>query len=284
VHGDASRIPQSFQMLLRSPADLVVLESAPWWTRERVMLAGGGLFAIAAGSLVWVGTLRRRVRHQTVVLRARLAREAALEERTRLARELHDTLEQNLAGIGYALEAVKHTLEHPSLARAHLDRALTHVDQSMMDARRSVWALRPRVLDESDLTSALTELAHEVTRGGVARADVHVQGAPWPLLANVEDHLFRIGQEAVTNALKHAEASRLRIDVRFGETDLEMLVQDDGRGFDEGPPSGDGHFGLVGMRERVAEVDGTLDVRSAAGEGTTVRVIVPRRSAAPQVS
>jgi signal transduction histidine kinase len=284
VKGDAIGVPPSFQILLRSADDLVVVENAPWWTRERMVLAVSGLFAVAAASLVWVGTLRRRVREQTEILRGRLAREAALEERTRLARELHDTLEQNLAGVGYALEAVKHTLEHPTVARSHLDHALSHVDQSMMDARRSVWALRPRALDEGDLASAFTKLAHEVTRGGVARADVHVEGSPWPLQSSVEDHLFRIGQEAVTNALKHAEASRLRIDLRFEETAIEMVVQDDGRGFDQEPASGGGHLGLVGMRERVAQVDGTLDVTTAAGAGTTVRVAVPRRSAAVKVS
>ena len=285
VKADAARVPQSFQILMRDPADLRLVENAPWWTPQRTVLAVAGLVALAAGAFVWVGTLHRRVREQTEVLRRRLGREAALEERTRLARELHDTLEQNLAGIGYALEAVKHTLEHPSVARAHLDRALTHVDQSMADARRSVSALRPRALEEGDLVSALSRLAGEVTRGGVARADVDVGGPAWPLLPDVEDHLFRIGQEAITNALKHAGAARLRIELRFAEAALELGVRDDGGGFDTTAAVRDGHYGLVGMRERAAKIGATLDVRSTLGQGTTIFVAVPRVAAAlPQVS
>ena len=285
VTGDAARVPQSFQVLLRAPTDVVLLEPAPWWTRRRALVAVAGLIGVAAGAFTWVATLRRRVREQTEVLRSRLGREAALEERTRLARELHDTLEQNLAGIGYALEAVKHTLDHPGVARSHLDRALGHVDQSMGEARRAVSALRPRVLEEGDLASALHKLAGEMTRGGVARADVDVSGSPWPLLPKVEDHLFRIGQEAITNALKHAGADRLRIELRFADAALELVVRDDGGGFDTAARSDDDHFGLVGMRERAAKVGATLDIRSARGQGTTVRVSVARQAAAlPQVS
>jgi signal transduction histidine kinase len=285
VRGDAARVPQSFQVLLRSPEDVRLLEAASWWTVRRALLAAAGLVAVAAGALVWVGALRRRVREQTEILRGRLAREAALEERTRLAHELHDSLEQDLAGIGYALEAVKHTIDHPSVARSHLDRALMHVDQSMGEARRSVWALRPRALEGGDLVSALDTLAHEVTRGGVLDTEVRVHGRRWALSPDVEDQLFRVAQEALTNALKHADARRLRVDLRFTETALTVAVQDDGRGFDPGAPPAVGHFGLPGMRERAAKVGGTLSIRSGAAAGTEVLVAVPRSAAAlPQVS
>jgi signal transduction histidine kinase len=285
VRADSARVPQSFQVLLRDVDDVRVVEAAPWWTRRRAALAGASLLAVALGALLWVGTLRRRVRAQTEILRGRLAREASLEERTRLARELHDTLEQNLAGIGYALEAVKHTIDHPSVARSHLDRALAHVDQSMGEARRSVWAVRPRPLEEGDLVSALETLAREVSWGGVARVDVHVQGDRWPLLPGVEDQLFRVAQEALTNALKHARSTRLRVDLHFEEGALQILVHDDGRGFDAAAPVGSGHLGLIGMRERVAKVGGVLDLESGPDHGTTVRVAVPRSVAAlPQVS
>ena len=281
-------MPQSFQVLLRSAADVTVVKAAPWWTRQRAVAAAATLVGVALGAFVWVGTLRRRVRAQTEILRGRLAREASLEERTRLARELHDTLEQNLAGIGYALEAVKHTIDHPSVARSHLDRALAHVDQSMGEARRSVWAVRPRPLEEGDLVSALEMLAREVSWGGMARADVQVHGVRWALLPGVEDHLFRVAQEALTNALKHASATRLRVAVHFDAGALQVVVEDDGRGFAPngaaGPGAG-GHFGLVGMRERVAKVGGLLDIESVPGRGTTVRVAVPRSVAArPEAS
>jgi signal transduction histidine kinase len=280
VGGEAAHAAPSFQILLRSPEDVILVERAPWWTLRRAAIAVGALLAVAAGALVWVGALRRRVREQTDVLRGRLAREAAIEERTRLARELHDSLEQNLAGIGYALEAVKQTLDHPQVARPHLDRALRHIDDSMGEARRSVWALRPKALEDGDLRSALENLARELTRGGVARAQLHAQGQPWPLPSHVEDHLFRIGQEALTNALKHAQAGRLDIHLRFSEAALELEVQDDGRGFHADGPVPAGHFGIVGMRERAAKVGGTLSVASAPGRGTTVVATVSRRAAA----
>jgi signal transduction histidine kinase len=280
VRGDAARVPQSFQLLLRSAEDVRLIEAAPWWTVRRALAAAGGLVAVAGGALVWVGALRRRVREQTAILRGRLAREAALEERARLARELHDSLEQDLAGIGYALEAVKHTMEHPSVARAHLDRALMHVDQSMGEARRSVWALRPRALEGGDLVSALETLAHEVTRGGVLDTEVRVHGRRWTLAPGVEDQVFRVAQEALTNALKHADAGRLRVDLRFTEAALTVEVGDDGRGFDAGATAAAGHFGIVGMRERAAQVGGSLAIRSAAGAGTEVVVTIPRRAAA----
>jgi signal transduction histidine kinase len=285
VKGDAARVPQSFQLLLRSAADVVMIEPAPWWTPQRAILAVASLLGVAAFAFAWVGTLHRRVREQTEILRSRLGREAALEERTRLARELHDTVEQNLAGIGYALEAVKHTLEHPTVARAHLDRALQHVDQSMGDARRSVSALRPRALEEGGLSSALSSLAGEVARGGMARAEVDVSGQPWPLVPAVEDHLFRIGQEAVTNALKHAHANRLQIRLGYAETAFELAVLDDGCGFDSARPLPKGHFGIIGMRERAAKLGATIELQSRSGEGTTVVVRVPRQAASlPQVS
>src|SRR6185503_19401309 len=107
-----------------------------------------------------------------------------------------------------------------------------------------------------------------------------VVGGPWPLAPAVEDHLFRIGQEALTNALKHGHARRARIALRFAEASLEMEIQDDGAGFDAEAPPADGHFGLVGMRERTAQLGGTLAVRSLPGEGTTIVVAVPRVAAA----
>ncbi len=280
VHGDAARVPQSVQVLLRDAADVRVVAGAPWWTPRRAGLAAAALFALAAGAFAWVAALRHRVREQTEVLRGRLSREAALEERTRLARELHDSLEQNLAGIGYALEAARQTLGQPQVARGHLDRALLHVDGSMGEARRSVWALRPLALEAGDLASALGTLAREVTRGGVAQAELQVHGDPWPLAPAVEDQLFRVAQEALTNALKHAGARFVRLNLRFGADALAIVVEDDGRGFDARVPAGPGHFGLVGMRERTAAIGATLELRSEPGRGTAVSVLLPRGPAA----
>jgi signal transduction histidine kinase len=284
VRANGAAAPPSFEILLRGPADVVLVRRAPWWTPRRAALAAATLLAVAAGAFVWVAALRRRVREQTEVLRERLAREAAVEERTRLARELHDSLEQNLAGIGYALEAVKETIDHPQVARAHLDRALTHVDESMAEARRSVRALRPKALEGTDLVAALRRLTGEITRGGVARAQLHVSGDVWTVPPVVEDQLFRIGQEALTNALKHARASRLDVSLRFAPDALVLGVDDDGRGFDTTAPVDDGHYGLAGMRERAARLGGAIAVTSAPGRGTHVAATIPRTPPLSQVS
>jgi signal transduction histidine kinase len=282
VRKNGTAAPPSFEILLRSPADVVVVARAPWWTPRRAALAAATLLAVAMGAFVWVALLRRRVREQTEILRERLAREAAVEERTRLARELHDSLEQNLAGIGYALEAVKETIDHPQVARPHLDRALRHVDESMAEARRSVRALRPKALEGADLVTALRQLTSELARGGVARTQVRVSGKAWIVPPPVEDQLFRIGQEALTNALKHAEASRLDVSVHFAPDALVLEVDDDGRGFDATAPVPDGHCGLAGMRERTQKLGGSLLVTSAPGRGTQVAAIIPR--SAPSLS
>jgi two-component sensor histidine kinase len=269
--------PPSFRLLLRSPRDVVLVAAAPWWTLRHtlVMVTMLGLAAGVGG--VWVMTIGRRKRQQY---------HAVLMERSRVARELHDTLEQGLTGISLQLEAVAATLQtSPDSARQSLDVARQMLRYSLEETHRSVMDLRSLALESRDLPGALTDLARQMTLGTVTSAEVRVEGQPQRLDAAQEHHLLRIGLEALTNALKHANSTRIDIELCFREAETNLIVRDNGRGLghveDELP--GD-HFGLQGVRERVDKLGGVLRINSRPGEGTQLAVTVPIRQRAIRYS
>jgi signal transduction histidine kinase len=278
VNATEFRVPQSFRILLRAAGDIEVRQAAPWWTVRR---AAWVLAAMAAGiglSLVWVTTLRRRVRVQSALLWERVKRETELQERQRMARELHDTLEQNLAGIGLSLEAAKRALPaRTNVAEQHLALAIEQVGSGIDEVRRSVWALRNPSLDAGGLPAALDEIGRQLARCGPSPVTIRtrVLGERRPFSLAVENDLLRIGQEALTNAVRHGLASRIDVELRYDAETFRLRVADDGKGFDVRLPPRPGHFGLLGMRERAAAIGAHLEVRSAASRGTEVEVTIP---------
>jgi ligand-binding sensor domain-containing protein/signal transduction histidine kinase len=224
-----------------------------------------------AGLIAWA-IYRRRIGR----VRAEFA--AVLAERSRMARDIHDTLAQGFVGISLQLEAVGKMLDQaPERAKQHLDLAQTMVTHSLAEARRSVWDLRAQALENADLATALVDAAKTLTSGTAVQADFHVTGTPRPLPATVENNLWRIGQEAMTNAMKHARARHLRVELAFAPRQVTLSVADDGRGFDSQNNRlvGDGHFGLIGMRERAERLKGKLSVESGEGTGTRISVTAP---------
>jgi two-component system NarL family sensor kinase len=214
---------------------------------------------------------------------ARGAELGALEERNRLAREIHDTLAQALAGIALKLEAADALLEGegraPAGAREAVAQALGLTRRSLDEARRSVLDLRPAPLDGRGLAAALRELAAQATDAQGApgpRLEVRVQieGDDALLPPRVTLGLYRVAQEAVANALRHAGAARLELRLAVAEGSASLAVSDDGRGFSPGEPAA-GHFGLVGAGERARLLGGALRVESAPGAGTRLTVEVP---------
>lgn len=260
--------PPHFRLYLRSPRDVRVLSAAPWWTLRHtaVMVT---ILAFAAGVGAW--------RTRAVTQRKRLEYQAVLHERTRVARELHDTLEQGLAGLSLQLEAVDGSFRTaPERASESLDLARQMLRYSLEETRRSVMDLRAQALETRDLPGALESLACQMTLNTAAEAHVRVTGPVQRLDAAKEHHLLRIGLEALTNALKHGRATHIEIELHFGPDSTDLIVTDNGQGLESSErATGGAHFGLQGVRERVDKLGGFLNIDSAPGAGTRLAVMVP---------
>src|SRR2546421_4229189 len=203
---------------------------------------------------------------------------AVLQERNRIAREIHDNLAQEMLGVSVQLELVARTLPASAeLARTHLDRVRVLVRHGIAEARRYVWDLRSQALDKNDLPTALSETARRLTAETAVQAKVEVSGTFRPLSQLIEGNLLRIGQEAINNAVRHGQPQNILVNLKFDARRVQLSVRDDGLGFDHKlSANGDGkHFGLVGMQERAAQIGGTLKINSRADEGTEVLVDVP---------
>jgi signal transduction histidine kinase len=278
VSAREQHVPQAFRLLLRTADDIEVLRPAPWWTPQRATWAFAAMAALVGLALAWVATLRRRVAAQSLIIWARVKRETELQERHRMARELHDTLEQNLTGISLSLEAASLTLPGaPTMAEQHLSRALGQVEASMEEVHRAVWSLRDESLDARGLAASLDEIARQLVSCSPGPVEVHTRttGGARPFALSVENNLLRIGQEALTNAVRHGQAAHVEVELRYERQAFELCVSDDGRGFDAAAPALPGHFGLVGMRERAREIGARLVLRSLPGRGTQVQVSLP---------
>ena len=213
---------------------------------------------------------RLRVRRMALQFRAVLA------ERNRIAREIHDNLAQDILGISVQLELVARLMPAAAeTAKGHLDRARMLVRNSMTEARRYVWDLRSQELQKKDLPAALRDTTKRLTAQSNIETVVEVAGLTRPLPVEVESNLLRIGQEAINNAVKHARANRIEVGLNFDTHNVRLSVRDNGRGFDQSEQIADGHFGLLGMRERAEQLGGVLSIDSAPERGTQIAVEVP---------
>jgi signal transduction histidine kinase len=268
---------KAFQLHLDSPADVAVLRLPAWWTLTRLVWAVGILTFAILLALAWVTILRRRVHDQTEFIKAEVQGKAITGERTRIAREFHDTVEQELAAISMQLDAVDASLLHsPSTARAQLVIARNMSRRSFSEVRRSVWDLRSQLLEQHNLPDALRETLKPISGRASAHIAVEVEGNVRRLPIRIETHLLRIGQEAVTNALKHAKAGSIQLTCHYREGEIQLRIRDDGCGFDTGieiSVSG-GHFGLLDMRERAEKIGSLLMLKSRPCEGTEIVVTV----------
>jgi signal transduction histidine kinase len=205
---------------------------------------------------------------------------AVLDERNRIAREIHDTLAQTLTGVIVQAEAASRALPDMGTVGAHLERISTLAREGLQEARRSVRALRPSLLDGSTLALALAALCVKQSGKGETGTRFHfaLKGTPRQLPPEVEDALLRVTQESLVNVERHARARTAWVELRFDPADADSMqcvcvrVQDDGRGFDAKAldPNWRG-FGLVGMRERLEMLGGTFDISTRPGQGTEVR-------------
>jgi signal transduction histidine kinase len=206
------------------------------------------------------------------------AREAGtLDERQRLAREIHDTLAQGLTGIITQVQAARSAEDRPADRHRHLDNALDLARESLSEARRTVRAVGPEPLEGAGLPEALADVVERWSGRHGVRAELHTTGTVRPLHPEVEVALLRTAQEALANVAKHADASRVGLTLSYLANLVTLDVRDDGVGFDPGGAHGDGDggFGLTVMRQRVGRLAGTLEVESEPGAGTAVFAGVP---------
>jgi signal transduction histidine kinase len=234
-------------------------------------------YALVALGLALVGWAAYRARVRQVEERF----QAVLQERNRIAREIHDTLAQGFAGVSVQLELVSRLMASgEAQTREHLDQARLLVRHSLAEARRAIWDLRSQSAENQDFASRISQMAARVNNasaGGRAAVKLEVRGTYRPLTPKVEEELLKIAQEALTNAVRHADAQHIDIELTFDTKKILMIVADDGRGFvqsgdGDGP---EGHYGLRGMRERAAGIEARLSVQSGAGKGTRVSVETP---------
>jgi len=204
-------------------------------------------------------------------------RNAVLQERNRIAQEIHDTLAQSLTAIHLHLEALRDLLRQDNEPiHRMLDKVQELVRNGLTETRRSVQALRPQLLEANSLTGAFFRMAEEIRSGASIEVRCVVQGEVILLPPNVEDQLLRIGQEAVTNVLRHADATELELILRFEPETFTLEIRDNGQGF-EPQPLGRG-FGLIGIRERAKSIGGQATLISAPGQGTRITVTAPLES------
>jgi signal transduction histidine kinase len=194
-----------------------------------------------------------------------------LEERTRMARDIHDTLAQGFTGVIIQLDTAVEAMrdEEPEAAAKHIRRARELALQSLTEARRSVHALRPQALEKASFPDALKAIITNSTAGTSLQSDFQLKGEPRELKPAVEENLLHIGQEALANALKHARATRFQARLSFDSEAVRLELCDNGKGFVVDCVNGRG-IGLIGMKERAQQIGATLAVTSKPGKGTTI--------------
>ena len=301
--------PRGLRLHARTLSDVALVGAAPWWTSPSLTktilasLLGAllllGLTTLAALVLARKNAALREARQQLGVARDELARRYSVRtgewqeqlaarhaaeadfalltaERTRLARDLHDGLEQALASAALQLDAVKGFFrEQPQEAERLLATATEQLRESQLDVRRSIWNLRSVKLEKATLPEALQQLGEALadTQGPVV--EVRCEGNLTLVPPGTASQLFRIAQEGVTNALKHAQAKKIEIVLDFKPEAVELCVNDDGCGFDPLAPALEGRFGLRGLRERARALNAELVLDSKPGQGTRLRLAVP---------
>ena len=271
----AQRRPTALTLLIRSPDDIKVLRPAPFWTRRRLLVTVGLIAASLAAAMLWVWLLRRQVAGQVTLIKEKLRHEAVSDERRRIAREFHDSLEQGLAGMAMRLDAAARRLE-PGAARDVVRQHRALVGRLQGETRDFLQDLREPPGSATDLTSGLEAVLASVESLGTARLVLDVQATDLAVAPAHRHDTLRIVREAVTNALRHASPTAVTVSARREADSLRIIVADDGSGFDVASRGTvPGHYGIRGMQERAERIGGRVEITSGSGEGTRVEMTVP---------
>ena len=251
-------------LVTRSDGDIVVLRKTPWWTPARLAALAGLLFAVLVGFGIWNLSLKRKSeRRGRDLYQERIGHalaEQKVEERTRLAVELHDSVSQTLTGVALQLDG------------GEIETAKTMLASCRGELRRCLWDLRSRTFEEKDMTEAVTRTITPHLNGITATVRFNV---PRERLSESLTHaILRIIRELVVNAIRHGRANHVKIAGEMHESTVSFSVSDDGCGFDPNAAPGPelGHFGLLGIRERIEDFNGGLKIASAPNQGAKFTV------------
>ena len=247
------------------------LQVAPLFYQTRVFLA---ICVILGLALLYVAYLVR-IRH--VADRMRLRMQTQSRERERIARDLHDTLLQGVQALIYRFDSLAEKLPAEYAERGDVQGALDHAEALLAEGRDKVFGMRTGAAS-GDLTEALTAAAHSLESQSECRYAVRVQGRPAVLASDAREELYRIGVEALTNVYQHAAATLVEVDLTYQSSGVTLRIRDDGKGFDVHTVAArarQGHFGLIGLRERAQRLGGDLTIVSSAGAGCEIRAHIP---------
>ena len=255
---------------------LPILITPPWWRTNAFRTVCLGLFL----ALLWAAY---RFRMRQVQHAFHVTLEARVGERTRIARELHDTLLQSFHGLLLRFQTVSYLLpERPGEAKETLDRAIAHAAKAITEGRDAVQGLRASTVERNDLALAIKtlgdELASDPSADSPPTLSVAVEGQARDLRPIVRDEIYKIVAEALRNAFRHAHARQVEVEIRYDKDEFRLRVRDDGRGIDSAVLASrgiEGHYGLRGMPERAALIGGKLAVWSEVGGGTELELRVP---------
>jgi len=251
-----------FVLLLRSNEDLEVLAGPPWWSTGHIV----AIILTCLLLVLVVNFVYHRIAHWRL--------QGVLDERQRLAHEMHDTLAQSFAGIVFQLQAIRNRLpDQDSAVLQQVDLASDLARHSHEEARRSIATLRPESLDSENILSALDHCARRMVEGGTVQILSRKEGDQRAIPLRIADTLYRIGQEAIANAVRHAQPSTLTIRMKYGRDMACLQIEDNGSGFEEDDTLLG--FGIRGMRRRAKSISAEFHVDSKRGEGTCVRIVAP---------
>ena len=281
LHWNAFPRTEGFTVVPRIPADVRVLRSPPWWTTGRLLTLVVALGLALLGTVAWNRALRRLAeRRGRQLLKAEIARAEAdlrVDERTRLAAEIHDSVSQTLTGVSFQIDAAEKTLATDSDATAKFLAIARRALQSCReDLRRCLWDLRNNTLAEADFSDAVRKTVKPCASG--AEVSVRFAMARAKISDSTAHTVLSIIRELVVNAVRHGRARHVWIAGEHREGRIRFSVRDDGCGFDTAarPGPAQGHFGLQGVKERAIRAGGSVKIESSAGAGAKITVEMGR--------
>jgi len=281
-HVTVNEDPRLYEMVqgiwleLPEGASIELIRAASWWTPTRLLWGLGFTILLILFAIGWVVSLRKTSKKQSLLIGEQLKREARLNERQRIARELHDTLEQGLTALDMQLKRAGRKLqdsqEDSLLALQQAERML---EVCRVESRSSIKELRGGMLEELSLVEAVRLTLSQLMEGSGIEMELNVKGRERALTLFAKHQLHRFISEAMTNAVQHAKPRRIEVSLSYRLTELDILVSDNGCGFDPVEVESKNRFGIQGMYERANRLHGELHIRSRKNHGTDIQLHVP---------